>query len=300
MAIKTTHIDGDVSVGRNVTMGGRARIAGSMSVEHNLKVYGWLEARNIKGTNKGVFLTLQALREAYPNPQDGWFAGVGSSTPFKAYIGSGGEWVPTGGTIEVALDLSVFTEVLDQVQEDISAIKTAIADEQKERLDADLNLAERVDNIGSAIAAEEQARQAADENLLTRMAAEEQYLKKIDDELTSRIAANRIQAAVMADGIKQAKAAAERNAAAIATEVQQRKADDASILERITNEEQHRKKVDDELAAHTAALAQQVEELRRQHRADIDALAGTLDPEVIANMAEILMRLSRLEGLLTL
>ncbi len=272
MAIKTTHIDGDVSVGRNVTMGGRAKIAGSMSVEHNLKVYGWLEARNIKGTNKGVFLTLQALREAYPNPQDGWFAGVGSSTPFKAYIGSGGEWVPTGGTIEVALDLSVFTEVLDQVQEDISAIKTAIADEQKERLDADLNLAERVDNNGSAIAAEEQARQAADENLLTRIAAEEQYRKKIDDELTSRIAAE-----------EQARVAANEN-----------------ILTRIAGEEQYRKKIDDELAAKTAALAQQVEELRRKHKADIDALTGTLDPEVIANMAEIMMRLERLEGLLTL
>ena len=114
------------------------------------------------------------------------------------------------------------------------------------------------------------------------------------------IAAIRLQTAYMADDIKQVKAAAERNAAAIATEVQQRKADNASILERITNEEQHRKKVDDELAAQTAALAQQVEELRRQHRADIDALVGTLDPEVIANMAEILMRLSRLEGLLTL
>ena len=124
---------------------------------------------------------------------------------------------------------------------------------------------------------------------------------KIDTKVNAEtIAAIRLQAAYMADDIKQVKAAAERNAAAIATEVQQRKADDASILERITNEEQFRKKVDDELAAQTAALAQQVEELRRQHRADIDALAGTLDPEVIANMAEILMRLSRLEGLLTL
>ena len=290
MAIKTTHIDGDVSIGRNVTMGGRAKIAGSMSVEHNLKVYGWLEARNIKGTNKGVFLTLQALREAYPNPHDGWFAGVGSSTPFKAYIGSGGEWVPTGGTIEVALDLSVFTEVLDQVQEDISAIKTAIADEQKERLDADLNLTERVDNNGSAIAAEEQARQAADENILTRMAAEEQYLKKIDDELTSRIAAEEQARRDRDDGIL----------ARLAGEEQARVAADENILTRIAGEEQYRKKIDDELAAKTAALAQQVEELRKKHKADIDALTGTLDPEVIANMAEIMMRLERLEGLLTL
>lgn len=125
-------------------------------------------------------------------------------------------------------------------------------------------------------------------------------VKAATEENTQDIAAIIRETASLPDDIKQAKAAAERNAAAIATEVQQRKADDASILERITNEEQHRKKVDDELAAQTAALAQQVEELRRQHRADIDALVGTLDPEVIANMAEILMRLSRLEGLLTL
>lgn len=125
-------------------------------------------------------------------------------------------------------------------------------------------------------------------------------VKAATEENTQDIAAIIRETASLPDDIKQAKAAAERNAAAIALEQQQRKADDASILERITNEEQHRKKVDDELAAQTAALAQQVEELRRQHRADIDALVGTLDPEVIANMAEILMRLSRLEGLLTL
>lgn len=133
-----------------------------------------------------------------------------------------------------------------------------------------------------------------------RNAADIDELRTATEENAKDIAAIIKETASMPDAIDAVKAAAERNAAAIATEVQQRKADDASILERITNEEQHRKKVDDELAAQTAALAQQVEELRRQHRADIDALVGTLDPEVIANMAEILMRLKRLEGLLTL
>lgn len=133
-----------------------------------------------------------------------------------------------------------------------------------------------------------------------RNAADIAEVRTATEENTQDIAAIIKETASMPDAIDAVKADAERNAAAIALEKQQRKADDASILERITNEEQHRKKVDDELAAQTAALAQQVEELRRQHRADIDALAGTLDPEVIANMAEILMRLSRLEGLLTL
>ena len=42
-SIKTTQIDGDVSVGRNVAIGGKADIAGSAHIGHNLKVDGWLE-----------------------------------------------------------------------------------------------------------------------------------------------------------------------------------------------------------------------------------------------------------------
>ena len=125
-SIKTTQIDGDVSVGRNVAMGGKAEIAGSVTIGHNLKVSGWFEATNIKGTNKGVFLTVQDLREAYPNPHDGWFAGVGASTPFTAYIGNGGDWVATGGTIEVTVDMSAYTEGVAQLQEDIDLVKADV------------------------------------------------------------------------------------------------------------------------------------------------------------------------------
>lgn len=125
-SIKTTQIDGDVSVGRNVAMGGKAEIAGSVTIGHNLKVDGWLEAPNIKGANKGVFLSVQALREAYPNPHDGWMAGVGASTPFAAYIGHGGEWVATGGTIEVTVDMSTYTEGVAQLQEDIDEVAARV------------------------------------------------------------------------------------------------------------------------------------------------------------------------------
>ena len=125
-SIKTTQIDGDVSIGRNVAIGGKAEVAGSVNIGHNLKVSGWLEAPNIKGANKGVFLTVQALREAYPNPHDGWMAGVGASTPFTAYIGNGGEWVATGGTIEVTVDMSQYTEGVEQLQEDIDGVKADV------------------------------------------------------------------------------------------------------------------------------------------------------------------------------
>ena len=108
-SIKTTQIDGDVSVGRNVAIGGKAKVAGNLHVGHNLKVEGWLDAANIKGINKGVFLTVQELREAYPHPNDGWLACVGASTPFEAYVGKGGDWVATGGTINVSVDISQYT-----------------------------------------------------------------------------------------------------------------------------------------------------------------------------------------------
>ena len=125
-SIKTTQIDGDVSVGRNVAIGGTANIAGSVKIGHSLKVNGWLDAPNIKGTNKGVFLTVEALRTAYPNPHDGWFAGVGASTPFSAYIGNGGEWVATGGKIEVTADMSEVLEEVKQLQQDVNGAKTDI------------------------------------------------------------------------------------------------------------------------------------------------------------------------------
>lgn len=125
-SIKTTQIDGDVSVGRNVAAGGKLDVAGSATIGHNLKVDGWLEAPNIKGANKGVFLTVQALREAYPNPHDGWMAGVGASTPFTAYIGNGGDWVATGGTIEVTVDMSQYTEGVEQLQEDIDEVAARV------------------------------------------------------------------------------------------------------------------------------------------------------------------------------
>lgn len=121
-SIKTTQIDGDVSIGRNLSMGGKANIQGSVHVGHNMRVDGWLEAPNIKGANKGIYLTVEALRSAYPNPHDGWLAGVGASTPFTAYVGKGGDWVASGGQIEINVDLSQYTEEVEQLRQDIIAV----------------------------------------------------------------------------------------------------------------------------------------------------------------------------------
>ena len=85
-------IDGDVAISRNVHIGGKTTIRGSVTVGHNLKIEGWLDAANIKGPNKGLFKTAAQLREAYPTPHEGWWALVGNTLPAQVYIADGGSW----------------------------------------------------------------------------------------------------------------------------------------------------------------------------------------------------------------
>lgn len=146
-AIKGTDVYGNVSVGRNVAAGGNARVNGNIRVGHNLKVEGWLEAPNIKDVNKGIFQTLAELQAAYPNPKDGWFAGVGTSTPFAAYAVVNGEWVATGGTIDVEVDLAHYDAVLDEHGEAIGDLESAMV-----RAENDINLLKVLANSGYRIA----------------------------------------------------------------------------------------------------------------------------------------------------
>lgn len=137
-SIPTKQIDGDVAVGRNVTAGGDANIQGNVRVGHDLKVEGWLEAKNIKGANKGLFASAAALREAYPRPHDGWFAGVSATEAdisdleltveegkalFRMYVGSGGDWVcePIDKLYEIVVD----NEQIGNLQEDLTALQGA-------------------------------------------------------------------------------------------------------------------------------------------------------------------------------
>lgn len=119
--IPTKEIEGDVAVSRNVRAGGDATVQGNARIGHDLKVDGWLEAKNIRGVNKGLFASAVALRKAYPQPHDGWFAGVSASDAdiaalgltvqqgkalFRMYVGSGGDWVrePINKLYEIVVD----------------------------------------------------------------------------------------------------------------------------------------------------------------------------------------------------
>lgn len=128
-SIKNTKIDGDVSVGRNVAVGGRATIQGRSHFKGSVKIDGWLEAKNIKGPNKGLFETVKKLREAYPVPHDGWWAIVGNTLPGEIYAADGGEWVDTGntgGNPTIDSDEYVFDE-LEKMKSEVSEIKEDIS-----------------------------------------------------------------------------------------------------------------------------------------------------------------------------
>ena len=96
--IPLKEIDGNVSVSRDAHVGGKADVEGNLRVKHNLRVDGWLDAPHIKGPCKGLFLTLEALCSAYPEPDAGSWALVGSTLPAALYVADGGVWTDTGET----------------------------------------------------------------------------------------------------------------------------------------------------------------------------------------------------------
>lgn len=128
MSVDNKHIGGDASVGRNATMGGNASVRGSVHIGHNLRVDGWIEGKDIKAANKGLFLNESELNKAYPNPHDGWFAGVGSSSPFIVYIARDGGWVRTNGTFAVDVDMSQYNGRIEALEGQLESNNALIAE----------------------------------------------------------------------------------------------------------------------------------------------------------------------------
>lgn len=132
-SIKFTNVDGDVSVGRNVALGGALSVAGKAVVGHDLKVEGWLDAPNIRGAIKGIFETAAELALAYPHPELGWVAGVGTSTPFDLYaaksVGGTISWVAvTGGEINIDVDISQYEAQVEAFSDKIDDLEAQVED----------------------------------------------------------------------------------------------------------------------------------------------------------------------------
>lgn len=170
---KNTALKGSVTVGRNVTVGGRADISGDARFSHDVRVEGWLDARNIRGAGVGFFENLDRLKEAYPEPRDGWYALVGTELPAKIYRAWNGQWTDTGKTggepsidydkaKQVALDLE--TETDNRLKAD-KALEDSINDEAKARQEADDALAKTQDEFREDLSEESDQRQEADHQL---------------------------------------------------------------------------------------------------------------------------------------
>lgn len=128
--MNTEQFTGDVSVARNLSMGGRLNVKGDAVVEQDLEVRGWMKGLNLIDVNKGIFASSTALTAAYPNPKSGWFAGViGSGTPAITLwaVNNSGAWQEQTG---VAYDINApFWGRINSIESDIDTIEGKIPSE---------------------------------------------------------------------------------------------------------------------------------------------------------------------------
>lgn len=149
-SIKSTQIDGDVSVSRNAAVGGDVTVQGKTHLKGNVKIEGWIEAKNIKAANKGLFTTIEKLKAAYPFPHDGWWALVGLSLPAPIYVGDGGEWVATGQTGgNPSIDSGKFNEAVEKLQEDITKLQDDVSDIEDKNSSQDTSLTTLGNSVNS-------------------------------------------------------------------------------------------------------------------------------------------------------
>ena len=125
---RNSEIEGDVAIGRNLTVGGNGIVRGSATVGGNLRVDGWLDAPNVKGPAKGMFRSEPLLKERYPRPQRGWWALVGDTLPALLYIAESDGWVNTGkraGNPEI--EMEQYNEAVSRLDGRISALDDRLA-----------------------------------------------------------------------------------------------------------------------------------------------------------------------------
>lgn len=185
MSVPAKNIAGDVAVGRHVTTGGDANIRGNAKVDRNLRVSGWLEAKNIKGVNKGLFMTLDDLKESYPKSENGWIALVGATVPAPIYVGRRGEWVATGESGgELILDMAQYDQALSNLSDDI-------AREAGSRIKGDEVLQSNIDSESTARSeADTTLQQSINAEASARSVGEAAILNKITQEASTRAASD--------------------------------------------------------------------------------------------------------------
>ena len=170
--IKIERVDGDLSATRNLAIGGDAVIEGSALISHNLIVAGTLEARNICGPERGLYASAAALNEAWPDPEPGWWALVGTTLPALVYMVQEGEWVSTGrlaGEPIVEVDSEALSELrlqLAQFEAAIDRMQTQVGYALRDAADAEGSAREAAQSVEQLSAKIEQTQSDLEEALV--------------------------------------------------------------------------------------------------------------------------------------
>lgn len=140
----------EITVGHDAHIGGCLSVRGHARVHHNLRVDGYLEAAHLKSTAKGLFRSAEQLNDAYPRPEQGWWALVGEAFPAEIYVANPlGIWEATGRTAgQPELDASGWFEELLYIQQQIETLG-----QQYSKLNTDIaeRLAAQTDTLGIKI-----------------------------------------------------------------------------------------------------------------------------------------------------
>lgn len=133
MGYNITNIDGDLAIGRNAEIGCDADIHGKARVAGSLKVEGFLDAPNIKGVVKGLFVTEQELNREYPNPRPGWSAIVlADDERGFLYLAKNREWE------KQSEEAKPFEFIVDSIN--VFASKGELEDERSRATEAENNI----------------------------------------------------------------------------------------------------------------------------------------------------------------
>lgn len=153
---KITPIDGDLAVSRNAEIGRDVDIQGKARVAGSLKVEGFLDAPNIKGVVKGLFVTEEELKREYPNPRPGYCAIVlADGGKGFLYIAKNREWE------KQSEEAQPFDFIVDSIN--VFASKGELADETARAQEAEHFLTQGIVN--------ERTRAEAEENGIKQQAA---------------------------------------------------------------------------------------------------------------------------------
>ncbi|MBD5163510.1 MAG: hypothetical protein HDT09_02260 [Bacteroidales bacterium] len=147
--VNNNAFQGDATVGRHLSVGGDATVNGKARIKRSLRVDGFLDAPNLVGCHKGYFISAEALKDAYPRPEEGWWAVVGESEDVNTtiYAVRNEGWYNTGKRPILQVPGQVYEEALDNVTEHIIRMSEADRANEDNILRVEYQMGERIDAL---------------------------------------------------------------------------------------------------------------------------------------------------------